>query len=88
LAKYTAMNVTINIAEAKNRLSELLEQLKPGEEITICKRNIPFAKVTPMPLRKNKTVLGFDPDVKILGPITGPIIPEEDWNMLREDFNP
>lgn len=40
----------VNIAEAKARLSELLEQLgEAGEPILICKRNVPVAELRPLP---------------------------------------
>lgn len=88
LAILLDMTHEVNIAELKNHLSEYLEKVAQGDEIVICRRNVPVAEVRPLPLHKNRTVLGFDPAVKVLGPIEGPIIPEEDWNMLRDDFDP
>ncbi len=78
-----------NIAELKNQLSEFLEMVEHGDEILVCKRNVPFAKIAPLQTkRKNKSVPGCDRGkIKILGEITGPIIPEEDWNCLRDDFD-
>lgn len=83
---FMAMNRAINVADLKDHLSEYLEAVEHGAEITICRRNVPFAKITAMPLRPNKTQLGFDRGrIKIRGDITGPAIPESDWNALRGD---
>jgi prevent-host-death family protein len=45
----------ISIAEAKAHLSELIEQVSNGEEVTITKRGKPVAKLTPV-ARKLKPV--------------------------------
>lgn len=73
-----------NIADFKNHLSRFLKMVEKGEEIEIHKRNVPIAKVTPIRKHKgNKTVLGCGKgSVKILGDITEPLIPEENWDML------
>ena len=38
----------VNILEAKNRLSELLEAAQRGEEVVITKRGEPIATLTPI----------------------------------------
>ncbi len=79
------MKRAINVAELKNRLSEYLDAVENGVEITICRRNVPFAKITAMPLRPNQTKLGFDRGkIKIRGDITGPAVPESDWNAMTD----
>lgn len=88
MAMLLAMKIAVNVGELKNRLSEYLERVENGDEIEVCKRNIPFATITGKPLRKNRSKAGFDRSIRILGPIEGPIIPEEDWNMLRDDHDP
>jgi len=89
LAKYTAMKIRVNVGELKNRLSEYLERVENGDEIEVCKRNVPFAMISGKPRRENRTKPGWAAgSLNILGPIDGPIIPEEDWNMLRDDFDP
>jgi prevent-host-death family protein len=40
---------TVNIYEAKTRLSELVEAAAAGEEIVIAKNGAPKAKLTPIP---------------------------------------
>jgi prevent-host-death family protein len=81
-----AMKVA-NIAELKNRLSEFLALVEKGEEIEIRKRNVPIARIVPLPpKRRNRTQLGSGIGTgKILGDLTEPLIPEEEWEMLRED---
>lgn len=83
------MKISVNIGELKNRLSEYLGRVENGDEIEICKRNIPFATIAGKPMLKNRSQPGWAKGtLKILQPVEGPIIPEEDWNMLREDFDP
>jgi prevent-host-death family protein len=38
----------VNIAEAKARLSELIEVARQGEEVLIARRNTPVAKLMPV----------------------------------------
>ena len=84
-----AMSRAINVADLKNHLSEHLDAVAKGEEVIISRRNIPFARITAMPVRSNRTKLGFDRGkIKINGDITGPAVPENDWNALRGDHNP
>jgi prevent-host-death family protein len=88
LAMSMSMSKAANIADLKNHLSGHLESVEQGEEVVICRRNIPFARITPMPLRPNRTKLGFDRGrIKIRGDITGPAVPESDWNALRDDHD-
>jgi prevent-host-death family protein len=88
LAEYLAMKYSVNIGELKDKLSEYVDRVAEGHEVEVCKRNVPVAKLTSVPLRKNRTKLGFDPRVRILGEITGPIIPENEYNCLRDDHDP
>ena len=37
--------MTVNVHEAKARLSELLDRLEQGEQIVICRRNRPVAEL-------------------------------------------
>lgn len=43
---------TININEAKTHLSRYAKQVKAGETIILCDRNIPFAEIRPLPIAK------------------------------------
>jgi prevent-host-death family protein len=80
------MTATVNIGELKNRLSEFLERVENGEEILVCKRNIPFATITGLPQRKNRSHPGWAAgSLRILQPVEGPAIPQDDWNMLADE---
>lgn len=80
-----AMTTNVNIGELKNRLSEFLERVENGDEIVVCKRNVPFATITALPKRKNRSQPGWAAStLRILQPVEGPAIPEEDWSMLED----
>lgn len=88
-AIFMAMSRAINVADLKNHLSEHLDAVEKGEEIVICRRNVPFARITRMPPRRNRTKLGFDRGrIEIRGDLDGPALPEGDWNALRDDHHP
>ena len=78
---------TANIAEFKKHLSSYLSLVEKGETIEICRRNLPIARVLPVRRgRKNGTLLGCGTDSVVFhGSLTDPLIPEEDWVMLKED---
>ena len=46
--------ISINIHEAKTQLSKYLAELKPGERIVICKRNVPIAELRALPSSNSK----------------------------------
>lgn len=78
-----------NINQIKNNLSRYVNKALKGEEVILARYNKPVAKIVPLekPVKKNKTVLGCSAhEGKIIGDLQGPFIPEEDWNMLRDDF--
>lgn len=84
-------NMIANIYEAKNKLSEFVDKALKGEEVILSRYNKPVVRIIPIeePVKKNKTVLGCSAhEGKILEDLQGPCIPEEDWNMLRDDFDP
>ncbi len=39
---------SVNIAKLKNHLSRYLDQVRRGEEILICDRKVPIAKIVPL----------------------------------------
>jgi len=83
------MKISVNIGELKNRLSEYLERVENGDEIEVCKRNVPIATIAGKAVSKNRSQPGWAKGtLRILQPVEGPVIPEGDWNMLREDFDP
>lgn len=44
----------VNVAEAKQRLSELLDRASRGERIAICRRNQPIAELGPVERRPSR----------------------------------
>jgi prevent-host-death family protein len=82
-ANYMAMKIA-NIAELKNRISEYLSAVENGEEVEVRKRNVPIARIVPVEKAGgNRTVLGCGRESgRIIGDITEPLIPEDDWEML------
>jgi len=38
----------VNIAELKDKLSSFLHRVRAGEELVICDRNLPIAKIVPL----------------------------------------
>ena len=79
------MAMNVNIADLKDHLSQFLAQVERGEEVAVCRRNIPVAKIVPIPARQsNRTVLGSEPgSVHVCGDLTEPAMPESDWDMLE-----
>ena len=41
--------VTLNMHEAKTRLSQVIARLKPGDRVVLCRRNRPVAEIRPLP---------------------------------------
>ena len=77
---------SINVAEFKSHLSEYLEAIEAGRELTLCRRNVPIARIAPIQKKsgRNKTKLGWcKGQIKVHGDLTQPMIPLEDWDMLR-----
>ncbi len=76
---------TANIAEFKSSLSRFIAEVERGEEIEIRRRNLPIARVVPIPSsQRNETKLGAGRGTaKTLGDLTEPLIPESDWQMLE-----
>jgi prevent-host-death family protein len=44
-----SMKIKANIAELKQRLSEYLKRVEEGDEISVCKRNVPIARISAEP---------------------------------------
>jgi prevent-host-death family protein len=74
----------VNIVEFKNKLSSYVSSVAEGEEVYVCKHNVPVAKVVPIERKPlNRTKLGCMRDsAKARGDLTEPLIPPEDWGGL------
>jgi prevent-host-death family protein len=77
--------MNVNIADLKDHLSHFLAQVEQGEEVAICKRNLPIARIVPITAtRSNRTMLGSEPgSVHVCGDLAEPAMPESDWSMLE-----
>ena len=76
-----------SVAELESHVGQFMGFVERGEELEICKHNVPFARIIPLPLkRKNRTKLGCDlHSVTIKSDLTEPAVPDEDWSMLEGD---
>jgi len=81
------MSTTVNVAELKNKLTAYLALVEKGQSLVVCRRNIPIAKVEPLPSKPKPAKGNLFGCMKgtgvILGDLTEPCIPEDDWEMLK-----
>lgn len=69
--------VTVNIHEAKARLSEYIAAVERGETVVIARRNVPVAEIRPLPgPRRQPRPLGVGPGEP------GYSVPESFWEPL------
>jgi len=75
----------VNIGDLRNHLSQVLARVEQGEEVAICKRNVPVARIVRVGAEpRNRTVLGSDPgSVTVMCDLTEPAIPASDWGVLE-----
>jgi len=73
-----------NLKEVKDRLSAFVEAASRGEEVMICRRNVPVARLVPVVSPpENRTQLGWARgEGTIHDDLQGPFIPEGEWHML------
>ena len=65
-------DMKISVAEAKNRLPELIKAVEDGKEVTICRRTVPVVDI----VRTRKQ----PPKKRVLGSLRGKIrILDSDW---------
>ena len=85
---FLVMSTTVNVAEFKDRFSELLALVEEGGEVIVCRRNVPLARVEairkPAPRSAPRRVVGcMKGTVQIRGNLSEPCIPDADWEMLK-----
>lgn len=77
----------VNVGEFKDRLTEYLAMAEAGEEIVVCRRNVPMVKLEPVGSKLkhvNRSTPGsMKGTVQIIGDLTEPFIPESEWEMLK-----
>ncbi len=58
--------IQVNVSEAKARLSALLDAAVKGEQVVLCRRNLPVAELRPLPQpRREPRRVGVDPDLVV-----------------------
>jgi len=71
---------TVNIHEAKTKLSSLLAMVETtNKPITICRAGEPIAEIIPYKKKKRSSVKASLKPLKVSGDLTAPI--SEDWNV-------
>jgi prevent-host-death family protein len=60
----------VSVADAKNKLSELIKAVEDGEPVTICRRGVPVVDIvrTKEPTRKKRTLGTLKGKIEILDP--------------------
>ncbi len=60
----------VSVADAKNKLPELIKAVEDGEPVTICRRGVPVVDIvrTKEPTRKNRTLGTLKGKIQILDP--------------------
>jgi len=69
----------VNVAEAKNKLPELIRAVEDGQPVTICRRGVPVADLvrTKKPARKKRRLGTLRGKIQILDP--------EWWKPMTEE---
>lgn len=60
----------VSVADAKNKLPELIKAVEDGEPVTICRRGVPVVDIvrTKKPVLKKRTLGTLRGQIKILDP--------------------
>jgi prevent-host-death family protein len=60
----------VSVADAKNKLPELIKAVEDGEPVTICRRGVPVVDIvrTKKPVAKKRTLGLLRGEIKILDP--------------------
>ena len=68
----------VSIAEAKNRLTQLIRAVEEGESVVITRRGKPVAQLTAPPAKRRRVIFGGMKDrIKLLPGWDDPITEEE-----------
>ena len=71
------MTVTVNIGEAKTRLSELIARVEAGEEIIIARGHERVARLAPLDVERRARVRQAIEDIRALRARAKPVTVEE-----------
>jgi prevent-host-death family protein len=60
----------VSVADAKNKLPELIKAVENGEPVTICRRGVPVVDIvcTKKPVRKKRILGALRGQIKIIDP--------------------
>jgi prevent-host-death family protein len=63
-------SMEVSVADAKNKLPELIKAVEDGEPVTICRRGVPVVDMvrTKKPVRKKRILGALRGQIKILDP--------------------
>ena len=68
----------VSIAEAKNRLTQLIRAVEQGESVVITRRGKPVAQITAPPAKRRRVIFGGMKDrIKLLPGWDDPMTEEE-----------
>ena len=72
-------NMQVSVADAKNKLPELIKAVEDGQPVTICRRGVPIVDIvrTKKPTRKKRTLGTLKGKIQVLDP--------DWWKPMTED---
>jgi prevent-host-death family protein len=76
----------VSVADAKNKLPELIKVVEGGKPVTICRRGVPVVDIvrTKKPVRKNRTLGTLRGKIQVVDPDWWkPMTDEEVESFLR-----
>ena len=76
----------VNVAEAKNKLPELIRAVEDGQPVTICRRGVPVADLvrTKKPVRRKRRLGTLHGKIQILDPEWWKPMTEEEYEAFLE----
>ncbi|MCE7874713.1 type II toxin-antitoxin system Phd/YefM family antitoxin [bacterium CPR1] len=74
--------ITVNVHEAKTRLSQLLAQVEAGEDVVIARAGTPVARLVAVVPEKRKRILGRDDGIIEVPDDFDAPLPPEVWGDL------
>jgi prevent-host-death family protein len=77
----------VNIADAKNKLPELIKAVEDGESVTICRRGVPVVDIvrTKEPTRKKRRLGTLKGKIQILDPDWWKDMADDEVDALIEE---